>query len=292
MAADPHWSSVSFLARMVSGWAGYSDLSPQKNVVSLVNGATIVADADFIGGYALNCGGSGACAETPGTAALALGSGDFCVEFDIETTDTTGGAIDFFQSGIASSWQVYVEGGKVAWYAGTTRVVLGATSINTGVKRRIAVARASGTMRLFVDGALDASAANVTNYSSVTAKLSIGRQAVGSPSATSDLIAKINEVRITKGVARYTAAYTPSTEPFPNGGAEISGTVTEDGAAASRVVRAYDRTTGSFLSETSSNISTGAYTIYVPAAGEYQVVVLDDAASPVQNDLIGRAMAA
>lgn len=224
MAGDFNYGNVSLLAHLVAAsGASTPDTSNKGKLISLQGGASIVADSDFIGGFALSVSGNGACADTPGVADLAFANGDFCVECAFKTTDIAGGLIDGFVAGSTTSWQLYLEAGKLSWYAGNTKILGSTSTVNTGVKVNVAVTRAAGTLRIFINGALEASAADSTVYTFAATKLSLGRQVSGSPSAASDLIGKIGEVRITKGAvasgaARYTANYPVATSAFPDFG--------------------------------------------------------------------------
>lgn len=76
---------------------------------------------------------------------------------------------------------------------------------------------------------------------------------------------------------------------FPNT-KTISGIIrNNDNELAARRVLAYDRLTGVLLSETTSDSVTGEYSLSVPDR-EITVVVQDDSASPVLNDLIARVL--
>jgi hypothetical protein len=90
------------------------------------------------------------------------------------------------------------------------------TSVSTGVWYFIAWTFDGTTHRLFKDGVLSSSSASVPAlYTGVNT--SIG----GQPEtllADYCLDGYMDEVRITKGVARYTATFTPPTAAFPNTG--------------------------------------------------------------------------
>ena len=67
-------------------------------------------------------------------------------------------------------------------------------------------------MRFFVDGVLDGSVSLARNFST-NLVLGIGAQ-VGARNSAYDFPGYIDELRITKGVGRYTANFTPPTGPF------------------------------------------------------------------------------
>ena len=80
--------------------------------------------------------------------------------------------------------------------------------------RHFALTRGGGTLRLYIDGVLAGS--STTTLAMNFSELTIGF-ARYSPSHTS-FNGYIDELRITKGVARYTANFTPPTAPFPTTG--------------------------------------------------------------------------
>ena len=65
--------------------------------------------------------------------------------------------------------------------------------------------------RLFVNGIIVATATNSTSLSS-TLPLTIARQL---STSTNDYVGYIDDLRITKGYARYTTTFTPPDAPFP-----------------------------------------------------------------------------
>jgi hypothetical protein len=87
----------------------------------------------------------------------------------------------------------------------------------------------------------------------------------------------------------------PSDHPYKTDAPQsysVSGIVTGfDGDPVARIVRAYQRSTGALLAETTSDASTGYYEIALQADDEVQRVVLDNAtADPLYNDLIDRVI--
>ena len=72
----------------------------------------------------------------------------------------------------------------------------------------------------------------------------------------------------------------------------VSGIITDDtGTPCARTVRLYDRATGAFIAETTSDASTGAYDFSdMVSDSEVQRIVLDDSAGTLYNDLIDRVI--
>ena len=79
-------------------------------------------------------------------------------------------------------------------------------SLTAGQWQHIAVSRAGGTLRIFIDGVEKGTFPNITRNFSSTEKLRIGRWD-SSGSYTFDGL--MDDLRITKGEARYTANFTP-----------------------------------------------------------------------------------
>lgn len=82
----------------------------------------------------------------------------------------------------------------------------------------IAVTHDGSTIRVFQDGVVTASVNTSIGIADAITNLTIG----GLPSTNEMFKGYIDDVRITKGVARYTANFTPSAFPFPNNGITLS----------------------------------------------------------------------
>jgi len=104
-------------------------------------------------------------------------------------------------------WAVYILNGEIFFYHAGTGRVSGSLSINTW--SHIAVSRSSGTLRLFVGGQLVDSASYSTNLSDGN-DFRIG-SATNANSGIGDFNGYIDSLRIIRGQALYTAAFTPPT---------------------------------------------------------------------------------
>lgn len=117
------------------------------------------------------------------------------------------------------TWEVLLEktNGKLRFFhhSGTSgSYILGSSNkVADGVVHHIAVTRDGSVMRLFVDGNLHDSRVEFREYTA-EAPLCIGYQHGGS--GRFPLKGMIDEFRITSGVARYTANFTPPDSPFLN----------------------------------------------------------------------------
>jgi hypothetical protein len=158
----------------------------------------------------------------PNTA-FALGTGDFTVECWVYMNSLTPGGsgtnVPFCQSDAVGSstsnkWffccdttYLYFAGHAGGGY------ILTPFSPATGTWYHVAVTRASGTARMFVNGV--SGAVTPGNGGIGSYNLDQNGLAVGGMSTPAYLNGYIQDLRLTKGVARYTATFTPPTAPFP-----------------------------------------------------------------------------
>ena len=150
------------------------------------------------------------------TNLLPLGSGDFTVEMwlypnatysgtyagllDSRTSADGAGLVYFGYTGTAN---------QIGWKDNTTFVVTGTVTVSTW--NHVAVVRSSGTMKMYINGTSTSSAANSTNYT-------VAFRLIGSSFDPFSLNGYIDELRFTRGFARYTANFTPPTSQFPSTG--------------------------------------------------------------------------
>jgi hypothetical protein len=110
------------------------------------------------------------------------------------------GATSFVSGVTANKFGVWLSGGTT---------VSGTTTVTDGAWHHVAVSRSGSTVRVFVDGALEASG-------SVGASLNANATAyIGSYTGSADYFnGYIDEFRVTNGVARWTTAFTPPTSAY------------------------------------------------------------------------------
>jgi len=88
------------------------------------------------------------------------------------------------------------------------------TSVNSNTWYHLAVVRSGNTFSLYVNGVSEATATSSVVIADDTSNLLIGVGDTG----TTYLNGYIDDLRITKGYARYTSNFTPPTKAFPNTG--------------------------------------------------------------------------
>lgn len=255
---DPHYDKVVLLLPMdgANGSTAFVDNSAAVKSVTANGNAKISTAQSKWGGASLLLDGNEDYLSVPAHADFVFGTGDFTIEMWGNTTTTEEKVlVDQYGAGNANSWQFAVRGGRLSWYTGGY-FLTGSAAVNNGAWHHVAAARSAGILRFFVDGVLDGSAALSANYAS-QAVLGIGAQ-VASRNPSYDFPGRIDDLRITKGVARYTANFTPPTAALP------------DRLSAGRI------------------LAPGEYYFSTTYSGEVQVVCIDDADEPLENDLILR----
>lgn len=91
----------------------------------------------------------------------------------------------------------------------------GTTTITANVWHHLALSRAGTALKLWLDGNQEASVTNSTNFDNNTdnGPTGIGNALSG---ASFSMNGFIDDFRVTKGFARYTAAFTPPSRPHPD----------------------------------------------------------------------------
>ena len=180
--------------------------------VSFVDTAQLSTVQARFGNSSLDVTGSTSdCLNVDPSSGFGFGTNDFTVEFWYRRTAANVGNVvfDMRDSSAGDSALAIVEAASDALsvtVAGSAVLTSANSSITNDTWHHIAVARASGTMELFIDGAQEASASVATDLA-VSRPLTIGADYTNQNGTQ----AYIDELRIEKGAAKYTAAFVSPT---------------------------------------------------------------------------------
>lgn len=258
---DPHFDKVMLLLYMdgADGITTFTDSSPDPKTVTAGGNAKISTAQSKFGGASAYFDGAGDYLALGDSPAWDFGTGDFAVEAFVRFASVAGIQClitNYNGTSLGWSFQYRTDAGGLRFGHGDTVIIDVPWTPEPGVWYHVAVARSGETLSVFVDGTLLQSVTDSTNLAGSSAQLWIG--SLYQQSAIQPLNGYIDDLRITKGVARYTANFTPPAARFPD------------------------------FSGPSITLAFGEYYFAAPHTGEVNVVCLDDASSPLENDLILR----
>ena len=169
------------------------------------------------GGYSTYFDGTGDYMTIPHDTGFDFGTSDFTIEAWIYPTALSSNRliVDTYNASQAGSYQLYWRSGgtSLAFYTQADGVVLqdpSGSNIQVNTWHHVAVTRSGSTFRMFVDG-------TQVNSTTFTRDLTHGIPVViGYQQATSTnyFLGYIRDVRVVKGTAVYTSAFTPPTVPL------------------------------------------------------------------------------
>ena len=196
--------------------AGIYDYSGLNNI-DTVGDAQIDTSVKKYGTGSIKFDGSGDYLKTSGNEALMLGSGDWTIEFWVYFDVVNNGQVRFLfdwrtSTDTSNSFLAQEADNEWTYWNGAgTDINEGwsASTFNTSTWHHVAISKEGTTNRFFVDGINTASSSDVSNYDSGT--LVIGSRYNGQ----NYLDGYIDDLRVTKGLARYTANFTAPAAALP-----------------------------------------------------------------------------
>jgi hypothetical protein len=263
-----------------------SDLSNSNHSVTFTGNAQVSTTQSKFGGSSCYFDGAGDYLSLAGSSDWNYGTGDFTIEFwvylastsrqtlMIPGTDTashlSGVGIDYnsvgtnklgaWASSNGSSWNIInADGGGNG---------IGSTTVTQSAWHHIAFVRNGTSLKLYLDGAQEVSvtsSSSICNGSGTT--LNFGRNAY--LGGTFYMNGYMDEIRITKGVARYTAAFTPPTTAYLTSAGDVNKQIIINSAAdgvaigtgginQSRIAKAWANIDGS---QTAASMLQSSYNI-------------------------------
>jgi hypothetical protein len=192
--------------------------STAKNNLETVGDAQISTSVKKFGTGSLKFDGTGDALVIPKSSPFDFGTGDFTIEAWVYPT-ATGGVKMIVDSRASDALEAYcfniITTEKLDFIYSSSRIT-STGSIAQNAWTHVAVVRSSGTIKLYINGTVDGSA---TYSSAINAQQAIaiggGRSTGGSGVTGYYFNGYIDDLRITKGVARYTSNFTPPSAQLP-----------------------------------------------------------------------------
>ena len=278
MANDPYWNNVVLAMRMDD--SGLTDV--KAHTVTKYGNTTRSATQSKFGGYSAYFDGTGDYLSIPDSEDCELGSGDFTIEAFVYRSSATYGTV-VSKAGTVPSTQhsflllISAAGAVVAYLSNTgtsSTLALGSSDgvIPVGEFKHLALVRSGSAIDICVDGVSVVSGTFSGAIFNGTANIQIGAY---NATATVFFAGYIDELRITKGVARYPGAV-PS-ESLPSTPPQLSGTVKDiAGNLVSRSLRSHRKSDGVVGGATTSSASDGTFLVNAYDASSHYVVCFDD----------------
>jgi hypothetical protein len=221
VSGDIYYPSCSLLLHFSgsNNSTTFIDNSPNNLTVTSNNGAKITSSVSKFGDTSGFFDGTNDYLSIANNTVFAFGTGNFTVEAWIYRTGGSGNQPICQSDALGGStndkwWFAVISTGL---FFGTHDAggfsVTTTTTFNTNTWYYVAVTRNSGTMYLFINGV---STAFTTSGTPSGYSLSQNGLSIGGMSTPSYWTGYIDELRITKGIARYTASFATQSIEFPN----------------------------------------------------------------------------
>ena len=193
-----------------NGATATSDLSDNNHSVTFAGNAQISTAQSKVGGSSIYFDGSGDYISTPSSSAFAFGTADFTIEFWVRRTGTGSYPYVFdFRAGVNAAvaylYLKHADSYKLQLSFNGSGLITSTAGLALNTWYHIAIVRSSGTTTMYMDGSSVGSASNSASY--VAAPFYMGDYSGGGYGFTGYM----DNLRITKGIARYTSSFTPPT---------------------------------------------------------------------------------
>ena len=187
-----------------------------KNNLETVGNAQIDTTTKKYGTGSMEFDGTGDWLLMPNTPDQQLGTGNFTIEFWVYlATGDTGSARGLVAKGTSTTgFLVSLDSSQKVVFTYTTSTITSSGAITLDAWNHIAVVRegtGSNQTKIYIGGTNDGTGTVSTDFNQTSVMYVGANRTGGDP-----MKGYIDDLRITKGVARYTAAFTPPTKAFPD----------------------------------------------------------------------------
>lgn len=213
---------------LTNGAMNYVEMSnlgvASSNIVGFTSGSIPLASAEVFGGSSMYLNTSGDYLSTPAHVDFNLGTGDWTVDFQVMFTATNLNLAQYFLAQRDSGTVQYgfykdvsTNGHKLAMFARNTTnqgdlIMDSAWTPVAGVWYHLAFVRNGANGYIFIDGVKQAATVTTAfgTFPSPSAAVQVGCLL----GAGNNVWGYMDEVRVSKGIARWTASFTPATTRY------------------------------------------------------------------------------
>jgi hypothetical protein len=199
----------------VDASTSFPDSALAPHAVTAVGNAQVDTAQSKFGGASALFDGTGDYLTLDGSADFAFGTGDFTIDFWMCHTGTYNAyeilydSRPFATQGLYPT--IYLASGQLRYLIASVDYITG-SSPSTDVWHHIALTRSGTSTRLFVDGIqVGSTLSDSTNYINGASRPMI---AASGPNNADSFKGWLDEVRVSKGIARWTTTFTPPTAPY------------------------------------------------------------------------------
>jgi hypothetical protein len=214
---DQYYNSSSLLCHFDSlNAAGRFIDNSRNNFAITSSGDVSLSTSQYkFGGASAYFDGTGDYLVTPTTSVLTFGTNDLTVELWIYQTVSSVGAYKVIVGdnvyASVGGWTLYSYNNQLNLWKGGTELIAPSGTLTLNSWNYVVWTRQSGNNRIFINGTqVGSTVSDSTNYTSTA--IYVGSSKIN----TLNFAGYMDELRVTKGVARYTSNFTPPNAPFPN----------------------------------------------------------------------------
>lgn len=216
---DPYFANVSLLLHGdgTNGSTTFTDNSNSARTLIASGNAQIDTSIKQFGTGSLKFDGSGDYATVSGSAGAAVFNGDFTFECWLYRAgdQPSGYGCIFSNSNTSTGMHLFTQNAN--FHVRIAGAILNPTGLTPALNtwQHFAVTRSGSTIYFFLNGTISTS--TMTSSASLNGGFNwtIGGGYASGPTSN-PLFGYLDDIRITSGVARYTASFTPPTAPFPD----------------------------------------------------------------------------
>ena len=224
LPSDDEFNRVSFLSHFDGANNGvnnsFDDGSADNRTITTAGNMTQGSFGPFArpdGEWGVALDGSDGI-KTPASGVVDFGTGDFTIEafFNSNVVDSSNDTIiQNWGGGTGNPVGLAVNRGStggIQFYIGSSLILdTGANAFSANTWNHLAVARSGTSLKMFVNGSVEVTATNSGNITVGNSNVSVGYDVQGTNNYFNG---SLSNVRIVKGAAVYTSAFTPTTAPL------------------------------------------------------------------------------